>query len=143
MLVETCLRKGLGLKAHRVVAVREDGDVIVAEIERFGRRRLRCSGCGGAVKHTAGRRPLRRWRDLRLRARPLVLAYQPYRVRCGRCGVRVEQVPWAAQWVRVTTALARGGRPAGPEAVVGGGRGALRPRLEDRGGDRPGSPPRS
>ena len=36
-----------------------------------------------------------------------MLAYQPYRVRCGRCGVRVEQVPWAAQWVRVTTALAR------------------------------------
>jgi len=36
-----------------------------------------------------------------------VLAYQPYRVRCGRCGVRVEQVPWAAQWARVTTALAR------------------------------------
>ena len=55
MLVETCLRKGLGLKAHRVVAVREDGDVIVADIERMGRRRLRCSGCGGAVQHTAGR----------------------------------------------------------------------------------------
>ena len=36
-----------------------------------------------------------------------MLAYQPYRVRCGRCGVRVEQVPWAAQWARVTTALAR------------------------------------
>jgi hypothetical protein len=49
VLVETCLRKGLGLKTHRVVAVREDGDVIVAEIERIGRRRLRCSGCGGAV----------------------------------------------------------------------------------------------
>src|SRR6266852_6482512 len=30
-----------------------------------------------------------------------------------------------------------GGCPAGPEAVVGGGRGALRPRLEDRGGDHP------
>ena len=36
-----------------------------------------------------------------------MLAYQPYRVRCGHCGVRVEQVPWAAQWARVTTALAR------------------------------------
>src|SRR2546426_6322686 len=107
VLVETCLRRGLGLKAHRAVAVREEGDVIVAEIERIGRRRLRCSGWGGAVQHTAGRRPPRRWRDLRLRDRPLVLAYQPYRVRCGRCGVRVEQVPWAAQWARVTTALAR------------------------------------
>jgi len=107
VLVETCLRKGLGLKAHRVVAVREDDDVIVAEIDRIGRRRLRCGGCGGVAKRTAGRRPLRRWRDLRLRDRPLVLAYEPYRVHCPRCGVRVEQVPWAAQWARVTTALAR------------------------------------
>jgi hypothetical protein len=27
VLVETCLRKGLGLKAHRVAMVREEGDV--------------------------------------------------------------------------------------------------------------------
>jgi transposase len=97
----------LGLKAHCVVAVREEADAIVAEIERLGRRRLRCSGCGGVAQHTAGRRPLRRWRDLRLRDRPLVLAYRPYRVRCPRCGARVEHVPWAARWARVTTALAR------------------------------------
>ncbi len=107
MLVATCIRKGLRLKAHRVVVVREEEDVIVAEIERIKQRRLRCSGCGGEVKHTAGRRPLRRWRDLRLRDRPLVLASQPYRVRCPRCGGRVERVPWAARWARVTTALAR------------------------------------
>ena len=106
MLVETCIRKGLGLKAHRVVAVREREDMLVAELERVGRRRLRCSGCGGVTKHTAGRRPLRRWRDLRLRDRPLVLSYAPYRMRCLRCGVRVEQVPWATRWARVTTALA-------------------------------------
>ena len=107
MLVETCIRKGLGLKAHRVVTVREEEDAIVAEIERIGRRRLRCSGCGGVTQHTAGRRPMRRWRDLRLRDRPLVLAYQLYRVRCPRCGIRVERVPWAARWARVTTVLAR------------------------------------
>ncbi len=107
MLVETCLRKGLGLKAHRVAAVREDGDVIVAEIGRIERRRLRCSGCGDVAHQTAGQQPRRRWRDLRLRDRPLVLAYAPYRVRCRRCGVRVEQVPWAARCARVTIALTR------------------------------------
>jgi transposase len=107
VLVETCIRKGLGLKAHRVVAVREQEDALVAEIERIGRRRLRCSGCGGVAKHTKGRRPRRHWHDLRLRDRPLVLSYQPYRVCCPRCGVRVEDVPWAARWARVTTALAR------------------------------------
>jgi len=36
-----------------------------------------------------------------------MLVYRPYRVRCLHCGVRVEQVPWAARWARVTTALAR------------------------------------
>jgi transposase len=107
VLVETCIRKGLGLKVHRVVVVREEHDVLVAEIERIGRRRLRCSGCDQASRHTAGQRPPRRWRDLRLRDQPLVLVYRPYRVRCPRCGVRVERVPWAPRWARVTIALAR------------------------------------
>ena len=107
MVVETCIRKGLGLKAHRVVAVREQEDALVAEIERIGRRRLRCSGCGGVAKHTKGRRPWRYWHDLRLRDHPLVLSSHPYRVCCPRCGVRVEDVLWAARWARVTTALAR------------------------------------
>jgi transposase len=107
VLVETCIRKGLGLKAHRVVAVREEADAVVAEIDRLGRRRLRCSSCGSESRRTAGRQALRRWHDLRLRDRPLVLVYRPYRVRCPRCGVRVERVPWAARWARVTTALAR------------------------------------
>ena len=63
MLVETCIRKGLGLKAHRVMAVREEEAGFVAELERFGRRRLRCSGCGIESRRTAGRQGVRRWRD--------------------------------------------------------------------------------
>jgi transposase len=35
------------------------------------------------------------------------LVYAPYRVWCHRCGLRVEQVPWAEKWQRVTHALAR------------------------------------
>jgi hypothetical protein len=31
--------------------------------------------------------------------------YQPRRVNCPRCGVRVEDFPWAEPWARVTTAL--------------------------------------
>jgi hypothetical protein len=58
VLVATCIRKGLGLKAHRVTAVRDDGDVIVAEIERIGRRRLRCGGCRGVAQQTAARAAL-------------------------------------------------------------------------------------
>jgi len=37
----------------------------------------------------------------------MVLRYRPRRLRCARCGVHVEAVPWARLWARVTTTLAR------------------------------------
>ena len=40
-----------------------------------------------------------------MRKLPLKLCYQPRRVNCPRCGVRVEDFPWAEPWARVTTAL--------------------------------------
>jgi transposase len=44
---------------------------------------------------------------LKIRHLPLVLAYTPRRVVCPDCGVRVEQVPWAERWSRVTQSLSR------------------------------------
>src|SRR5436305_14794792 len=41
-----------------------------------------------------------------MRKLPLKLRYRPRRVECPRCGVRVEDFPWAEPWARVTTALA-------------------------------------
>jgi transposase len=41
-----------------------------------------------------------------MRKLPLKLRYRPRRVVCPRCGVRVEDFPWAEPWARVTTALA-------------------------------------
>jgi transposase len=38
---------------------------------------------------------------------PLVLAYTARRVVCPKCGVRVERVPWADRWSRVTKSLTR------------------------------------
>lgn len=49
----------------------------------------------------------RSWRDLSLRQFSMVLHYRPRRVRCARCDVRVEAVPWAELSEQVTTALAR------------------------------------
>ena len=40
-----------------------------------------------------------------MRKLPLKLCYRPRRVECPRCGVRVEDFPWAEPWARVTTAL--------------------------------------
>jgi transposase len=42
-----------------------------------------------------------------IRRLPLVIAYAPRRVVCPDCGVRVERVPWADRWSRVTRSLSR------------------------------------
>jgi len=50
---------------------------------------------------------MRRWQDLKVLTYSLVIVYAPWRVPCPRCGVRVERLPWATPWARVTRALAR------------------------------------
>jgi len=108
--METFIRKSLGLKAHTVVKVeeREAEQELVVYVERLGQRRLRCGECGLEAKQVApSRRPARRWRDLAMREHLVELVYAPYRVWCQRCGLRVERIPWAAKWQRVTHALAR------------------------------------
>jgi transposase len=107
---ETFIRKGLRLKAHCVVKVEEDeaAQELVIHLDRREHRRLYCGECGRAVLRIAPmRRPERRWRDLALREHVIVLGYAPYRVRCPHCGLRVERVPWADKWHRVTHPLAR------------------------------------
>src|SRR5450631_444582 len=41
-----------------------------------------------------------------MRGVPMLLHYHPRRVSCPRCGVRVEDFPWADSWARVTKVLA-------------------------------------
>jgi transposase len=110
MRMETFIRKSRRLKAHRVARVEEDptGGAVIVHVERWGHRRLRCGACGGAAARAAPTaRPTRRWRDLAMREHQLFLVCAPYRVWCPRCGLRVERVPWADPWQRVTHALAR------------------------------------
>lgn len=107
MRLEHCIRNGLGLVAHRVRTVREEEGRLVAEIEALESRWPRCGCCGRQVRRTKGGTRRRLWRDLKIRDVPLVIAYTPRRVVCPDCGVRVEQVPWAERWARVTRSLAR------------------------------------
>jgi len=107
MRMETYIRKSLGMKAHRVVLVVEEAGQVVAEVERCSHRRLRCGRCGLVAKGTKGRtRGLRRWRDLSMGGKWLVIVYGPYRVVCAVCGVTTERVPWAERWARITRRLA-------------------------------------
>ena len=105
MRLETCIRKGLRLKAHRVREVRQEDGILVAEIERIEGRDLTCGACSRRTRRIHSRRPRREWRDLRVRDQTLVLAYSPCRVSCLACGARVEHVPWAHRWQRITKAL--------------------------------------
>jgi transposase len=97
------------MKADTITQVDwQPGGSLVAQVDRLPGRRLCCGECGHpAPKVAATRRPERRWQDLSVREQPLWLVYAPSRVWCPTCGLRVERVPWAAKWQRVTHALAR------------------------------------
>jgi len=105
VLVETFLRKQLGLKAHTVTKVEETERYMIVHIDRLGRRLLRCGVCRQRCRKVHSVRKAREWRDLSMRKLPLKLRYRPRRVQCPRCGLRVEDFPWAEPWARVTTAL--------------------------------------
>jgi transposase len=107
MRLESCIRKGLGLKAHHVRAVEEQNGQLVAHIEWVQTRPLTCGNCSRRTRKIHSRQKTREWSDLRVRDQPLVLRYTPRRVRCSACGPRVEHMPWADKWQRVTRALSR------------------------------------
>lgn len=94
MLVESIVRKTLGLKDHRVVGVEEASGGLVAHLELKGRRRLPCSGCRrrGRVRDRLARRS---FYHVPLWGMSFRLEYSPARVSCRRCGIKVERIPWA------------------------------------------------
>jgi len=105
VLIETFIRKQLRLKAHTVTKVEDTEEFMVVHIDRLGQRLLRCGVCRQRCREVHSVRPEREWRDLSMRKQRLKLRYCPRRVECPRCGVRVEDFPWADTWARVTTAL--------------------------------------
>jgi len=105
VLIETFIRKQLHLKAHAVTKVEETDECMLVYIDRLGKRLLRCGVCRQRCLEVHDIRREREWRDLSMRKLPLKLRYHPRRVECPRCGVRVEDFPWAEPWARVTTAL--------------------------------------
>src|ERR1039457_3991874 len=81
------------------------GRLLIIHIDRLGTRLLRCGLCRQRCRKVHSLGKPREWRDLSMRKLPLKLRYRPRRVECPRCGVRVEDFPWAEPWARVTTAL--------------------------------------
>jgi transposase len=94
MLLKTVLNRVHRVKGFVYHRIWWAGDVIhVAVRPREGSRPV-CSGCG---QRGPGydRQPVRRFAFVPLWAISVYLLYAMRRVNCPRCGIKVEQVPWA------------------------------------------------
>ena len=90
----TLLRRLLGVTQMYVkqVEMAADGPLRVSVEPSW--RRSRCGTCGARAPRY-DRQPVREWRHLSWGRMAAWLQYAPWRVSCRRCGVKVEQVPWA------------------------------------------------
>lgn len=100
MRVTTVVRRLIGVMSLLVQSVAfESSGLVLAVSPRW--RRPRCGGCERRAPGYDRSAP-RRWRHLGLGRLRIWLEYAPRRVRCRRCGVRTEQVPWARAGSRFT-----------------------------------------
>ena len=104
MLVESLVRKTLGVKDHKVVSVRGDVSGLVVRLERKRGRKLVCSGCGQRAWVYDTLRE-RRWSHVPLWGIAVSVLYSPRRVHCPHCGVKVEKIPWALGKSRLSLPL--------------------------------------
>lgn len=95
MRLSTVMRRLLGVTKMYVEEVLFTTSGILAVRVRPTWRCSRCATCSRKAPRY-DRRPLRRWRHLPWGRHPVDLLYEPWRVNCRHCGIRVEQVPWAA-----------------------------------------------
>ena len=105
MLIKNMLNRVHKIKGLVYEKARFNGEQIEVEIRpRRGSRPI-CSGCGrpGPEYDTL---PRRGFAFVPLWAISVFLIYAPRRVDCPRCGVTVEQVPWAEGMHRLTHAYA-------------------------------------
>lgn len=93
MRVTKLLRDLLGLEETRVLDASFDGVGLVVDVAPTWRR-PRCSECGRKCPGY-DRDHDRRWRHLDFAGMLVQLRYDTRRVDCPRCGVKVEQLPWA------------------------------------------------
>lgn len=103
MRAESLLTELLQLKQTRVRAVSFDDVGMVADVAPT-LRVPRCGACGCKARSCHDERT-RTWRHLDLAGMMLKLRYAIRRVRCRRCGVTTEAVPWAEHGVGFTTAF--------------------------------------
>ena len=116
MRVTTLLRRLLGVTQIYVERVQLRTTGMLSVSVRPSWRRSRCGVCGRRAPRY-DRQPARLWRHVPWGRTTVWLRYAPWRVSCGRCGVRVEQVSWAVHGSAFTAPL----EEAGGVSVAGDG----------------------
>jgi transposase len=94
MLVESIVRRTLGLKRHCVERVKDEKGKLAVYLIPDKRSKLICSGCHDRAPGY-DTLSVRRWKHVPLWGIPVELVYAPRRVECRACGVKVEEIPWA------------------------------------------------
>ena len=104
MRLTTVLRRLLGVTKMYVESalIREDSTLAVSVRPTW--RRSRCGQCGRKASRY-DRKSVRGWRHLPWGSNAVEFLYEPWRVSCRQCGVRVERVAWAAAASRFTYAF--------------------------------------
>jgi len=105
MLLESIVRKTLGVKKHKVKSIEQEGGRILIRLDVRRGVRLCCGVCGktGRVRD---RLNVRRWRHVPLWGIAVILEYAPARVFCRDCGrVLVEAIPWSQGKSRLSVGL--------------------------------------
>jgi transposase len=105
MLIESIVRRTLGVKRHVVQSVEETEDGLTVCLDLHRGWRLPCGVCG-ALGRVRDRLRTRSWKHVPLWGIPVTLAYAPARVSCLQCGkVKVEAIPWSEGKSRLSKGL--------------------------------------
>jgi transposase len=96
MLLQTILNHVQPCKSfcYETANFEDEGKDIVVTVRARKNSRGVCSGCQAKCPGY-DRLPARRYEFVPLWNIPVFLSYAPRRVQCPRCGVKVEEVPWA------------------------------------------------
>jgi transposase len=108
LTLTSLLKRVLPLKGFRYAGARwdkHDAAVIEVEIAARAGARARCGCCKRAAPGYDRTAEARRWQFIGLWAVSVFFVYRPRRVDCRRCGVRVEQMPWASGKLHLCDAL--------------------------------------
>jgi transposase len=93
MLIESIVRKTLGLKRFCVKKISEEDGHLLVYLTADKRYKPICSKCGakGSGYDTLNER---KWKHVPLWGIPVLMIYKPRRVKCASCGIKVESIPW-------------------------------------------------